>query len=229
MDYGKYIDHSLLHPTHTINDLQKLCEEAMFYKTATVCVKPDAVIQAKKILQETDVLIATVIGFPHGSNTTETKVFETQNSILNGAQEIDMVVNIGKVKEQNWEYVKKDIQEVFNTCQQSNSILKVIFETTFITKNDIIQLCKICSTINVDFIKTSTGFDFTKTESGNFQTVGATIENIKLMREHASKSIKIKASGGIRTSTDFLALINAGADRIGTSATKDILESLNRK
>lgn len=224
--YSKYIDHSLLHPTSTIEDIQKTCSEAIEFNVAAVCVKPDSVKKASELLTKTSIAVATVIGFPHGGSTTETKCFETKNSIKNGANEIDMVVNIGKVLANDWKYVSNEIQKITNICRKHNVLIKVIFETGYITKAHIIELCKICSKIKVDFVKTSTGFDFIKQTQGLYSTKGAQIDDIILIKKNISPSIQIKASGGIRDAKSFLEFINLGVARIGTSATKDILKEL---
>jgi deoxyribose-phosphate aldolase len=226
-NYAKYIDHSLLHPTSTEKQVVDLCNEAIKWNVAAVCVKPDSVKLASELLKNTGIQIATVIGFPHGSNTTETKSFEAKNAILNGATELDIVVNISKVCDENWVYVSKEINELCTICKQNKISIKVIFETAYISKNQIVELCKICSNANVDFVKTSTGFDFIKNEMGTFTTLGAQIEDIILMKQNIANHIKIKASGGIRTSKDFLKFIELGVSRIGTSATNNILSELS--
>jgi deoxyribose-phosphate aldolase len=223
MDLAKYIDHSVLHPTATDQDLEEACRIGIKYGTATVCVKPSAVAKAAELLKNSAVGVCTVIGFPHGGNTTDIKVIETIEACRNGATEIDMVVNIGKVIAGDWEYVENEISEIMDATLQHNAILKVIFENDYLNDDQKIHLCKICSSLHVAFVKTSTGFGFVKQEDGKFLAKGATIHDLKLMREHCSPDIQIKASGGIRTKNEVLAAIEAGASRVGLSATEAIL------
>jgi len=223
MDLAKYIDHSVLHPTATDKDLEEACRIGLKYGTATVCVKPSAVAQAAKLLKGSAVGVCTVIGFPHGGNTIDIKVIETIEACRNGAKEIDMVVNIGKVVGGDWEYVENEISQIMDATLEHNAILKVIFENDYLNDDQKIQLCKICSSLHVAFVKTSTGFGFVKQEDGKFLAKGATIHDLKLMREHCAADIQIKASGGIRTKHEVLAAIEAGASRVGLSATEDIL------
>lgn len=224
MDLAKYIDHSVLHPTATDQDLEEACRIGIKYGTATVCVKPSAVAKASELLKNSAVGVCTVIGFPHGGNTTDIKVIETIEACRNGATEIDMVVNIGKVIAGDWEYVENEISEIMDATLQHNAILKVIFENDYLNDDQKIHLCKICSSLHVAFVKTSTGFGFVKQEDGKFLAKGATIHDLKLMREHCSPDIQIKASGGIRTKNEVLAAIEAGATRVGLSATEEILK-----
>jgi deoxyribose-phosphate aldolase len=221
---SKYIDHSLLHPTMTDKDLEEGLQVAIKYQTATVCIKPYAIKRAAEVLKDTGVEVCTVIGFPHGSNSTSIKVAETLECIQLGATEIDMVVNVGKVLGGDWEYVSADIQEVLNACHANNAILKVIFENDYLETSHKIKLCEICSALKVDFIKTSTGYGFVKQADGTFLTKGATIDDLKLMRKHADPAVQIKAAGGIRNLKDMLAAIDAGATRIGATATAAIIE-----
>jgi deoxyribose-phosphate aldolase len=221
---NKYIDHSLLHPTMTDKDLEEGLQVAIKYQTATVCIKPYAIKRAAEVLKDTGVDVCTVIGFPHGSNTISIKVAETLECTQLGATEIDMVVNVGKVLGGDWEYVSADIQAVLNTCHANNAILKVIFENDYLETSHKIKLCEICSELNVDFVKTSTGYGYVKQADGTFQTKGATIDDLKLMRQHTSPHVQIKAAGGIRNLKDMLAAIEAGATRIGATATAAILE-----
>jgi len=223
MELAKYIDHAVLHPTATDKDLEEACRIGLKYGTATVCVKPSAVAMAARLLNGSAVGVCTVIGFPHGGNTTDIKVIETIEACRNGATEIDMVVNIGKVIGGDWEYVDNEISQIMDAALEHNAILKVIFENDYLTDDQKIQLCKICSGLHVAFVKTSTGFGYVKQEDGKFLAKGATIHDLKLMREHCSSDIQIKASGGIRTKNEVLAAIEAGATRVGLSATEDIL------
>ena len=225
MELAKYIDHAVLHPTATDKDLEEACRIGIKYNTATVCVKPSAVADAAKLLKGSGVGVCTVIGFPHGGNTTDIKVIETIEACRNGATEIDMVVNIGKVIGGDWDYVEDEISQIMDATFEHNSILKVIFENDYLNDDQKIQLCKICSGLHVAFVKTSTGFGFVKQQDGKFQAKGATIHDLKLMREHCSPTVQIKASGGIRTREEVLAAIEAGATRVGLSATEEILNA----
>jgi len=224
------IDHSVLHPTFTDVDLIYHCSIAARYKVATVCVKPYAVKQATALLLNSGVKICAVIGFPHGNSTTDVKVFETGQVCADGASEVDMVVNIGKVLGGDWDYVSNEIKAIHNTCLKNNSILKVIVETDFVTNDeDKIKLCRICSEQNVEFVKTSTGYGFLKGTDGKYYYNGATEHDIKLMRKHCSPSVQIKAAGGIRTLDQLLKAREWGATRIGASATGEIMnEAMNR-
>jgi len=210
---AKYIDHTLLKPEALEKDIIKLCNEALRYDFATVCINPSHVVIAAKLLKDSNVKVCTVIGFPLGANTTAVKIFETENSIKNGAQEIDMVINIGKFKEKNYFYVEKEICEISKVCQGSAK-LKVIIETCLLEQDEIIKACEIVKASGADFIKTSTGFS----------TAGAKVSDIALMKSVLGESIGIKASGGIRDYETAMEMINAGATRIGASASVKICE-----
>lgn len=214
MDIARYIDHSILKPAHTEDDLVKGCITAKKHQVATVCVKPYHVKKAKELLIGSVVEVCTVIGFPHGGNTTFSKVEEAREAIEDGATEVDMVVNIGKVLEGDYEYVKKDIQEVVDTAHSKGVLVKVIFETCFLNEEQIVKLCNICSQIEADYVKTSTGFG----------SRGATMDDIKLMKENIYNGVKMKASGGINTKEQVIEFIDAGCQRIGTSSTEEILK-----
>ena len=222
---AKMIDHSVLHPTYTDEDLKLNCEIAGKYHVATVCVKPYHTNQAVKILQNSDVGICSVIGFPHGNSTIDIKMNETRQVITDGATEVDMVINIGKALQGDWEYIENEIGGINRSCVTNKVILKVIFETDFLTADaDKIKLCKICSRQKVAFVKTSTGFGFVKGRDGNYAYTGATEKDIILMRKHCIPEVRIKAAGGIRTLEQLLKAHELGADRIGTSATESIME-----
>lgn len=223
-ELAQCIDHSVLHPTATEKDLTEGCKIARQYQTATVCIKPYMVERAAALLEGSGIGICTVIGFPHGSNTTDLKVIETIEACRNGATEIDMVVNIAKVLEGDWDYIENEIGQIIDATLEHNAILKVIFETDFLKDEHKIKLCEICSSLHVAFVKTSSGFGFVKQQSGDFQTIGATLHDIRLMRQHCSEDIQIKASGGIRNLKDMLSFIEAGATRIGASATAAIID-----
>lgn len=208
---NKYIDHTILKPDATINDIIKLCIEAKKYNFASVCINPIYINLAVETLQTSDIKVCTVIGFPLGANTTKTKVFETKLAVKSNADEIDMVINIGEVKNNNWNLVLKDIKAVRRAAV--GKILKVIIETALLTTDEIIKVSKLILKTKADFIKTSTGF----------ASEGATIENIKLIKSVVKDKIQIKASGGIYDYQSALEMIDVGATRIGTSSGVKII------
>jgi deoxyribose-phosphate aldolase len=191
---------------------------------ASVCVKPCFVAQATELLAGSDVRVGTVIGFPHGVNATAIKVLEAEQACRDGAVELDMVVNIGKVLSGDWQYVHADVAAVLEVARENKAILKVIFETDYLQRDvDKIQLCRLCDDLGVDFVKTSTGFGFVKQASGGYDYVGATTHDVELMRANCSAKIQVKASGGIRTRAEALRMVRLGATRLGTSASEAIL------
>ena len=210
-------DHTLLLQTSTWEDIKKLCDDGIKYSTASVCIPPYFVKKAKEYVGN-KLAICTVIGFPNGYNTTPTKVFETTDAINNGADEIDMVINVGDVKEGNYDTVCEEIKAVKRACGEKT--LKVIIETCLLTEQEKINMCKIVTKANADYIKTSTGFSFG----------GATKEDIKLFSENVGKNVKIKAAGGISSIEDATEFLNLGADRLGTSrVVKIVKENENEK
>lgn len=220
MDISKYIEHTLLKQDATKDGLEKLFEEAIQNNFLGVCVNPCFVKDAKKFLKNSNVKIVTVIGFPLGANTPEVKAFETKKAIEDGADEIDMVINVSKLKDKDYDYVKNDIEFVRHACP--DNILKVILETDLLTKEEIKKACEICIDAKADLVKTSTGF----VKNG----VGATVEDVELMYQTVSPfGLKVKASGGIRDSEKALALIKAGATRLGTSSGLKIAEEMRNK
>lgn len=224
------IDHSILHPTLTDEDLRRECEVAKQYDVASVCVKPYAVKQAVEILKGTDVLTGCVIGFPAGNSATEVKVYEAQTACTDGAVEIDMVINIGKALQGDWDYVEQEIDAVTQICHKHNAIVKVIFETDYVTKKeDIIKLCEICTRVGADYVKTSTGFGFVKGSDGKYVYTGATIENLKLMKENVGPGVRVKAAGGVRTLDGLIEVQAAGAGRCGATATISIMEEAKKR
>lgn len=226
MSVSKMIDHALLHPTLTEAELEAGCRLAVTCDVASVCIKPYAVKQAAEWLAGSNVLVCTVIGFPHGSNTIEIKVAETIQACKDGATEIDMVVNIGRVLSEDWAYVHSEIQAVQNACLSQGAILKVIFENDFLPKDSYkIRLCEICTEIGVAFVKTSTGFGYVKNSAGTFESQGATEHDLRLMLAHIGPKVAVKASGGIRTLEQVLKLREMGVQRIGTSSTESILKA----
>jgi deoxyribose-phosphate aldolase len=223
------IDHSLLHPTMTDEEVRTGCELARRHEVATACVKPYSIPLAKEILAGSPVGICPVIGFPHGNSTTRVKVLEAEEAAQAGGNEIDMVINIGKALGGDWGYVAAEIRAINEAVVAHQAILKVIFENDYLQEGHIVKLCEICSEIGVAFVKTSTGYGFVKQANGMFAYKGATIEHLKLMRTHCPPSVRIKAAGGVRTLDDFLLVRSLGIERIGTSATQSILEEAQRR
>ncbi len=212
-EVAKYIDHAVLKPNHTDDDVRKACEMAKRWNIASVCVKPCHVLLAKKLLEGSDVKVCTVIGFPNGSTTTVTKAFETIDAIMDGASEIDMVMNVGKLISGDEHYVLNDIKQIINICHSENVICKVIIETSLLTDELKVKACELVKQAGADYVKTSTGFN------GG----GATLEDIALMKNTVGDQVKIKASGGIKTYEQAVAFIEAGCSRLGTSSTEEIL------
>lgn len=211
---GSYIDHTILKSDTCLNDIDQVCKEAIENNFVSVCINPCFVSYAKRLLKDSSVNICTVIGFPLGASTTEVKIFEVENAIKNGANEIDMVINIGMFKSGEIEYVKDEIKDILDKCK-GKSILKVIIETSLLTKDEKILICSICKELKVDYVKTSTGFS----------TEGAKVEDIVLMKTIVGDNVKIKASGGIRSYNDAIKMINSGADRLGTSKSLEIISN----
>lgn len=212
---NKYIDHTLLKADSTYDDIKNLCNEAVKYNFASVCVNGYWVEECYKLLRYTDIKVCTVIGFPLGATTSKTKVFETIEAINNGAQEIDMVMNIGEFKNKNYAKVRNDIEEVVNIA--NGLCVKVIIETCLLTRDEIVKACKICVEAKATFVKTSTGFSKS----------GAIIEDVKLMNDVLKGKCKIKASGGIKTYKDIELMIKSGAQRIGTSSGVQIIKTMS--
>ncbi|MGP3779270.1 deoxyribose-phosphate aldolase [Halanaerobium saccharolyticum] len=211
-DMAKMIDHTNLNPTATVDDIKKLCEEAKEHEFASVCVNPIYVPLAAKLLEESSVKVCTVVGFPLGANTTEVKSYETRNAIKNGAQEIDMVMNIGAFKSGAYEIFKADIKAVVDATKKagvsSDIIVKVILETCFLDEEEIVKACEIAKEAGADFVKTSTGF-------GDY---GARVEDVSIMRKTVGRDVGVKASGGIKNFEQALEMLDAGANRIGASS-----------
>ena len=217
MELNKYIEHTNLKACATEEDIKKLCNEAMEYHFQAVCVNPHYVPLAKELLKDTNIEIATVIGFPLGANTTEVKVYEAIDAIEKGATEIDMVANIGAIKDGDFEYVKKEIEDVHYSCD--GRPLKVIIETCYLTDDEIIKMTNICNETFVNYIKTSTGFG----------SRGVSIEDIDTINSVKNEILEIKASGGIDSYDKALDLIEKGVSRIGTSHGVKIMEEANEK
>jgi deoxyribose-phosphate aldolase len=227
---AKMIDHSILHPTLTDIDLKRECEVALKYHVASVCVKPYAVKQAAEILAGSDVLVGCVIGFPAGNSSIRVKVFEAEQACNDGAVEIDMVINIGKALQGDWQYITEEIKAVTEVCHQNDAIVKVIFETDYVTReSDIVKLCQICTEVGADHVKTSTGFGFVKQANGDYNYQGATIPVLQLMKKNIGPNVKLKAAGGVRTLDQLLAVREAGCSRSGATATIAILEDAKKR
>jgi len=218
-DIAKMIDHSLLNPKCSDADIRQGCELAKAYDVATVCVRPTDLKLAAEVLRGTDVLPTTVIGFPHGSNRTDVKVFEAEQAISDGALELDVVLNIGKLLSGEYEYVKREIQAICNCAHKHGVIVKVIFENCYLTDEQKVAVCKLCDEAGADFVKTSTGYG----------TGGATVEDLMLMRANTKPETKVKAAGGVRTLDSALAVRKLGCARFGATATKAILEEAKQR
>lgn len=208
---SKLIDHTLLKAFATTKDIEKLCEEAIEYNFMSVCVNPANVQFAKEKLNDSDVLVCTVIGFPLGANTIEIKQAETMDAINNGADEIDMVINIGKAKEHDYNYILEEIKAVVDAA--GGHLVKVIIETCYLTDEEKVEVCRMASLAGAQFVKTSTGFG----------TEGATVHDVELMRKSILPEMSVKASGGVKTKEDLEKMVTAGAMRIGTSSGKELM------
>jgi len=229
-EIAKMIDHSLLHPTMTDQELLDGCELAKKYDVASVCVKPYAVPVAASLLNGSEVLVGTVIGFPHGNSTIAIKVAETIQACKDGAVEIDMVVNIGKVLGGDWDYVRQEIGAVKAACAEHGAILKVIFENDFLPEDSYkIKLCEICTDVKAEFVKTSTGYGFVKGSDGKYSYEGATDYDLQLMLDSVGPGVLVKAAGGIRTLDGLLRVKAMGVARLGASATASIMEDAYRR
>ncbi len=217
MDLGNYIDHTNLKAYATLADIKKLCDEAQKYHFQTVCVNPCYVKSAKEYLKGSNVLVCTVIGFPLGANTIQTKEYETIDAINDGADEIDMVINIGALKNKDYDYIKQEISDIRDACD--GKTLKVIIETCYLDDEEIAKMTEICNETFVNFIKTSTGFG----------TRGASFHDIEIINENKNDILEIKASGGIKTLEDVEKYLDMGVSRIGTSAGVEIMNSKEEK
>lgn len=227
---AKMIDHSLLHPTLTDKELAAGCELAKKYDVASACVKAYAVPLAAQILDDSDVLVSTVIGFPHGSHQVEIKEREARLALDEGAAELDMVINIGKALSQDWDYITREVSAINDICVERGAILKVIFETDFVTADESrVKLCHICSEIGVAFVKTSTGYNYVKDGSGSMGYAGATDDVLALMRRECPLSVQVKAAGKVKTLDDVLRVRSLGVTRIGATTTAEILEEARQR
>jgi deoxyribose-phosphate aldolase len=216
---AKRIDHSLLPPTHTDEELSEGCRLAARYRVASVCIKPYAVAMAAEILRGSEVLVGTTVGFPHGGHATAVKVFEAERAMDDGASELDMVINIGQAVGGNWPAVRSDIAAVTEAAHARGAIVKVIFENCYLTDDQKVRLCEICGEVRADYVKTSTGFG----------TGGATHADLMLMRRASPPHVKLKAAGGVRDLDQAIAVALLGCDRIGASRTAEILDQLQAR
>lgn len=217
------IDHAVLQPTQTDDDVRAACAMCAELRTASVCVKPSHVPLAAELLAQSPVLVSTVIGFPHGGTSTAAKVAETHQACRDGAREVDMVVNVGKALSGDWPTVETDIRAVVAAVREHDAITKVIFETGLLPNDELkIRLCEISEAAGAAFVKTSTGFGYVKDAAGNLVATGATEHDVHLMRSHCGSHVGVKASGGIRTFEDAQKFVALGATRLGTSGTQAI-------
>lgn len=215
MDLAKYIDHTILAPNATEEQVEKIISEALEYGFASVCINPYWVKKVAQGLADSDVKVCTVIGFPLGANKTSIKVSEAKEAIADGADELDMVINIGELKAKHYDVVKADIKAVVDVCHAESKLVKVIIEACLLTDEEKIKACELSKEAGADYVKTSTGFS----------TGGATVADIELMRKTVGPDIGVKASGGIHSKEEALALIEAGASRLGASAGVKIVNS----
>src|SRR5438132_5253259 len=213
-DIAKMIDHSLLQQTLTDTEVEQGCKLAREYNVASVCIKPYAVKLAAPLLAGSTVAVGTTIGFPHGGHVTAIKIAEAERAMDDGAQELDMVVNIGKVLSKDWRFVAEDIRAVVDAAHRRKALVKVIFENCFLADEHKEQLCRVCGEVGADFVKTSTGYGAT----------GATDNDLKLMRRCSPPQVQVKAAGGVRTFDRLLAVRALGVTRVGATATKAILD-----
>jgi deoxyribose-phosphate aldolase len=218
-DIAKTIDHSLLNPTLTVADLEAGCRLALAYNVASVCILPYYLKRCADLLRGSTVRASTTIGFPHGGHTTALKRAEAEQALADGCEELDMVVNISQVLSGNWDYVRQDIQAVIEPAHAAGQKVKVIFENCYLQDAHKIRLCEMCSELGADWVKTSTGYG-----SG-----GATMEDLRLMRQHAAPRVQVKAAGGVRDLDKLLEVRALGVSRVGASRTKEMLDDCRRR
>jgi deoxyribose-phosphate aldolase len=236
-DLAKMIDHSLLHPTMTDADLEAGCKLAAQYQVASVCIKPYAVKMAVEWLRGSGVLVGCVIGFPHGNSATESKRYETELACNDGANEIDMVVNLGKALSGDWDYVEADVKAVCDEAHQHGAKVKVIFENDYLaaggaglSSDDFkIKLCQICERAGADWVKTSTGYGFVKQPDGSYNYKGATEHDLALMRAHVSPKVQVKAAGGVRDLDGLIKVRDLGGSRCGATATAAMMDEYRKR
>ena len=231
-DIAKLIDHTLLSPQATQKEITNLCMEAQCFSFASVCVNPFYVKFCSELLNDSPVKVCTVIGFPLGANTTSVKIFEAQTAVKDGADEIDMVINVGKAIEHDFDFILNEVKAVKDSLKILESevskkiILKVILETCFLSDFQIVECCKASVSGGADFVKTSTGFASPKSSEGQLLPNGASVHHVQLMRKTVGEKIGVKASGGIRSYNTLIQMVEAGATRIGTSSGVSIVQSL---
>lgn len=236
-ELAKMIDHSLLHPTMTDQELEEGCAVAAKYGVASVCIKPYAVKRAAQLLRGTEVNVGAVIGFPHGNSCTESKRYETQLACRDGAVEIDMVINIGKALGGDWEYVERDIKAVCDEAHGHGAKVKVIFENDYLGKGGAglssddfkRRLCQICERAGADWVKTSSGYGFVKQADGSYNYKGATEHDLALMRASVSEKVQVKAAGGVRDLDGLIRVRDLGCSRCGATATAAMLDEYRRR
>ena len=216
MQLNRYIDHTILKPTTLVSDIEKLCSEAIEYNFAAVCVPPPFVKKSKQLLQGSTTQTATVIGFPFGYSAIEAKIAEILLAMVEGADELDMVINLIALKNNDWEYLANEINHVMPVIKQKNKVIKIIIESGVLTNEEIVKCCDLYGAAGIDYLKTSTGY----------AEKGATIEAVQLFRKHLPEHVKIKASGGIRTYEFAKQLVEAGAERLGCSAGVSIMQQI---
>jgi deoxyribose-phosphate aldolase len=234
---AKTIDHSLLHPTMTDQELEGGCKLAARYGVASVCIKPYAVKRAVQLLEGSGVFVGAVIGFPHGNSCTESKRYETELACRDGAVEIDMVINIGKALSGDWDYVERDVKAVCDEAHKRGAKVKVIFENDYLTKGGASlssddfkrKLCQICERAGADWVKTSTGYGFVKQADGSYNYKGATEHDLALMRASCSPKVQVKAAGGVRDLDGLIKVRDLGASRCGATATAAMLDEYRRR
>ena len=234
---ARMIDHSLLHPTLTDEELEGGCKLAARYGVASVCIKPYAVRRAAELLQGTGVRVGAVIGFPHGSSTTESKRYETELACQDGATEIDMVINLGKALSGDWDYVERDIKAVCDEAHGRGAKVKVILENDYLAGGGAglsgddfkRQLCRLCERAGADWVKTSTGYGFVKQADGSYNYQGATEHDLALMRVSVSGKVQVKAAGGVRDLDGLIKVRDLGCSRCGATATAAMLDEYRRR
>jgi deoxyribose-phosphate aldolase len=231
------IDHSLLHPTMTDAELEEGCRVAARYGVASVCIKPYAVARAVELLRGTGVKVGTVVGFPHGSASTESKRYETELACRDGAIEIDMVINVGKALSGDWDYVERDVRAVCDEAHARGALVKVIFENDYLAAGGAgldgdafkRRLCQICERAGADWVKTSTGYGFVKQADGSYAYKGATEHDLALMRASCSPKVQVKAAGGVRDLDGLIKVRDLGGTRCGATATAAMLDEYRRR
>ncbi len=226
---ARLIDHAVLNPTAGDKELREQVALLSAWPIASFCVKPSMISLAAALLEGSESVVSTVIGFPHGGTLPQVKGYECEQAFSLGAREVDMVINLGKALDGDWAAVSRDIEAVLVATRHNKGVLKVIFEAGLLPSESKVQLCKLCSELEVDFVKTSTGFGFTKGSTGGYDSTGATDADLKLMRQHTTPSIGVKASGGIRNLRSLLHATELGVSRIGTSSTLKILKEAEER